>query len=360
MKEGPVLDSVDPYFGFNNQSEQRVSILSLDSFTPAFVDPNRTKEETSRRFMTFFLENENQYSTSMVLRKAYNTLNECYALKSPLFYEDGIEAMEYKTPPEALQRYDEVQKRLTLEEYRSSLAVSHLKGFPRVFGLGHAKDKPVIVREYVKGITLAAATDLLPHVDIGTFTGIEPITVAAIAKAVLKTLLNAQSLEGTFVHRDLSPRNIIIRTDRASLQQQVDSCCFDICLVDLGSASYIEANSPFTTAQYGIWRFGTIEYAPPEMLTRDVEGIEELRRSETIDTYALCSIMHLLLTLKTPYQLASRINESPYLVKMKEEPQIKPGAPVGKLLKLADLGIKPYQEERFSVRGLHEELSRLV
>lgn len=93
------MDSVDPYFGFNNQSEQRVSILSLDSFTPAFVDPNRTKEETSRRFMTFFLENENQYSTSMVLRKAYNTLDEWYALKSPLFYEDGIEAMEYKNPP---------------------------------------------------------------------------------------------------------------------------------------------------------------------------------------------------------------------------------------------------------------------
>lgn len=240
------------------------------------------------------------------------------------------------------------------------MAVSHLKGFPRVFGLGHAKGKPVIVREYVKGITLAAATDLLPHVDIGTFTGIEPITVAAIAKAVLKTLLNAQSLEGTFVHRDLSPRNIIIRTDRASLQQQVDSCCFDICLVDLGSASYIEANSPFTTAQYGIWRFGTIEYAPPEMLTRDVEGIEKLRHSETIDTYALCSIMHLLLTLETPYQLASRINKSPYLVKTKEEPQIKPDVPVGKLLKLADMGIKPYQEERFSVRGLHKELSRLV
>lgn len=93
------MDSVDPSFGFNNQSGQRVSILSLDSFTPAFVDPNRTKEETNRRFMTFFLENENQYSTGMVLRKAYNTLNECFALKSPLFYEEGIEAIEYKKTP---------------------------------------------------------------------------------------------------------------------------------------------------------------------------------------------------------------------------------------------------------------------
>ena len=53
----------------------------------------------------------------MVLRKAYNTLNECVALKSPLFYEDGIKEMEYKeTSQEALQRYEEVQTLLTLEE----------------------------------------------------------------------------------------------------------------------------------------------------------------------------------------------------------------------------------------------------
>ncbi len=107
------MDTVDPYFGFiNNQSEQQVSILSLDSFTPAFVDPNHTKEETSRRFMAFFLENENQYSASKVLRKAYNTLNECYALKSPLFYEDAFGAMKHKkTSQEALQKYEEVQKK---------------------------------------------------------------------------------------------------------------------------------------------------------------------------------------------------------------------------------------------------------
>ena len=181
------MDSVDPCFGFNNQLEQRVSILSLDSFTPAFVDPNCTKEETSRRFLTFFLENKAPYSNSMVMRKAYNTLNECVALKSPLFHEDGIKEIKYKeTSHEALQRYEEVQTLLTMEEFRSSLAVSHLKGFPRIFGLGNAKGKPIIVREYVEGVTLAATIDLLPHVDLGACIGIEPITVAAIAKAVLK------------------------------------------------------------------------------------------------------------------------------------------------------------------------------
>ena len=198
------MDSVDPCFGFNNQLEQRVSILSLDSFTPAFVDPNCTKEETSRRFLTFFLENKAPYSNSMVMRKAYNTLNECVALKSPLFHEDGIKEIKYKeTSQEALQRYEEVQTLLTMEEFRSSLAVSHLKGFPRIFGLGNAKGKPIIVREYVEGVTLAATIDLLPHVDLDACIGIEPITVAAIAKAVLKILLNAKSLKGAFVHRDL-------------------------------------------------------------------------------------------------------------------------------------------------------------
>lgn len=134
MKERTVLDSVDPYFGLNNQSEQRVSILSLDSFTPAFVDPNRTKEETSRRFMTFFLENENQYSTRTVLRKAYNTLNECYALKSPLFYEDGIEAMEYKNPPRSAAKIRRGSKKAYSGRISQFFGGFTLKGIsPRVW-----------------------------------------------------------------------------------------------------------------------------------------------------------------------------------------------------------------------------------
>lgn len=146
------MDSVNPCSGFNNQLEQRVSILSLDSFTPAFVDPNCTKEETSRRFLTFFLENKAPYSNSMVMRKAYNTLNECVALKSPLFHEDGIKEIKYKeTSQEALQRYEEVQTLLTMEEFRSSLAVSHLKGFPRIFGQGTPRASQLSSESMLKG-----------------------------------------------------------------------------------------------------------------------------------------------------------------------------------------------------------------
>ena len=345
----------------NYPSNRQTTVLSLDSFTPAFIDPGHAKEDTERRFMTFFLNEESQSPNSTVFRKARNTANECCALKSPLFYKDGLEGCLTRTPlEETTHLLRETQRLLTLEEYRNSLAVSHLKGFPRVFGVGKAQDEPIIIREYVEGPTLGASIEMLPRATTGPCAGIEPATVAAIAKAILEALLNAQVLDGDFVHRDLSPRNIIIRTDKRPLQKQIDSRQFDICLVDLGSSSYVEGNDPFATARYGIWRFGTIEYAPPEMLTRDVEGVDEMRHSETIDTYALCSIMHLLLTLRTPYRLAARINDSPYLVKTKEQPLTSSDPSACELLKLADRGITPKQEDRFTVCELYDELGKFA
>ena len=342
-------------------SSQRAIVLSLDSFTPAFINPSYVKDEINRRFMTFFLDDDSRSSNSMIFRKARNTANECCALKSPLFYKGTPEERLLKTSPEETALLlRETRRLLTLEEYRNSLAVSHLKGFPRVFGLGHAQNEPIIIREYIEGPTLGASIEALPHTDVEPCIGIETATVASVAKSILRALLNAQSLDGSFVHRDLSPRNIVFRTDKKSLQEQIDSNQYDVCLVDLGSSSYVEANDPFATAKYGVRRFGTIEYAPPEMLTRDVEGVDEMRHSETIDTYALCSIMHLLLTLKTPYRLAARINDSPYLVKTKEQPLTSSDPSTCELLKLADRGITPKQEDRFTVSELYDELGKFA
>ena len=343
------------------QPSQQTTVLSLDSFTPAFINTSYTNDEINRRFMTFFLDDDSRSSNSMIFRKARNTANECCALKSPLFYKGSPEERLLKTSPEETALLlRETQKLLTLEEYRSSLAVSHLKGFPRVFGLGRAQGEPIIVREYIKGPTLGASIEALPRTDVEPCAGIKSATVASIAKSILRALLNARSLDGSFVHRDLSPRNIVFRTDKRPFQEQIDSNQYDVCLVDLGSSSYVEANDPFTTAQYGIWRFGTIEYAAPEMLTRDIEGIDEMRHSETIDTYALCSIMHLLLTLKTPYKLAARINDSPYLVKTKEQPLTGSDPSACELLKLANRGIAPKQEDRFTVSELYAELGKFA
>ncbi|MFR7671187.1 MAG: hypothetical protein ACLU0O_11445 [Collinsella sp.] len=81
-------------------------------------------------------------------------------------------------------------------------------------------------------------------------------TVAAIGKRLGEILLGAQKLDAPFAHRDISLRNIIIRTTRRSLAQQIAHCSFDLCLVDLGSSS-IKRSDPSFTMSTGIWRNGT-------------------------------------------------------------------------------------------------------
>ena len=349
----------------NIKKHDHVDILSLDNFTPAFNEHEVAQEEVQRRFSTFLVPSEQGHKTSIsnqAFRCAYNTSGEQCALKSPLFVKGtSLPPKPDSSANNGLQEYDEVQQALLLEEYRNSLALSHVKGFPRVYGLGSLNDEPIMVREYVAGITLAEAMDHLPRNNKNT--GLAPAVVAALGKCTLHTLIGAHCLKGTFVHRDLSPRNIIIRTSKHSLKQQAETLQFDICLVDLGSASYRDIDLPCTTEKYGIWRFGTAEYAPPEMLTRDVEGIEAKRYSETIDTYALCSILYLMLTFTTPYVLMQRINESPYLIKKNELPREFNWSERGEdssaseaLLKLVAEGITPKQADRYCLRQMYKAL----
>lgn len=323
-------------------------IITLERFTPAFVDPSLSTEDLRRKFGTFLLTGTEKNCS---LRKGLNAESKKCALKSPLFADD-------RNINEGLaKRYlEEAQRIMLLEEYRSALAVSNVKGFPRVYGIGSSGGFPVIVLEYINGTSLTEALDKLPLNDKGT--GVSPSVAASIIQTATKILLNAQCLDGTFVHRDLSPRNILIKTDEHPLYEQVDQEVFDLRLVDMGSATYRIGTAPSSTIKHGIWRFGTAEYAAPEMLTRDIEGIEAKRYSETIDTYALCSILYLLLTGEPPFSLFKRVNSSPYLVKTKEEPKklaVAPGCDA--LLQLAIDGITAQQERRHSLRSLYQALS---
>ena len=72
--------------------------------------------------------------------------------------------------------------------------------------------------------------------------------------------------------------------------------------------------------QADVWRNATPDYAPPEMLTRDVPGIDALRHSSAIDVYALCSVLYELYAGKTPYRLAESLSASPYLAKRDRRP----------------------------------------
>lgn len=81
---------------------------------------------------------------------------------------------------------------------------------------------------------------------------------------------------------------------------------FDLCLIDLGSAETLETDtSTSLTSAVGVLRGATADYAPPEMLTRDLPHLARLRRSPKIDVYAAGSILYELMSGRLPFDLAS-------------------------------------------------------
>ena len=172
-------------------------------------------------------------------------------------------------------------------------------------------------------------------------------TVAAIGKRLGEILLGAQKLDAPFAHRDISLHNIIIRTTRRPLAQQIAHCSFDICLVDLGSSS-IKRSDPSFTMSTGIWRNGTPEFAPPEMLSNDIPELAPLRTSPSIDTYELCSVLYTLYAGHTPYRLNEHMDHSPYLYKIEHEPEPLEARVPGdqKLVDIIMSGIRNEQSQR--------------
>lgn len=324
-------------------------IVELDTFDTAFAVRPGEEREVRRRFMTLLVSPEpapQRGAVSTVVR-VENTECVPFALKT-LRLDVGDDEL-----PRALA----AQSRQLYEEYVNQLAVSHLRGFPRLYGYGTRRGVPVILMEWVDGLTLRAAHAALEGPD-----GRVPArTVAALGRSVLRVLLSAESLDETFVHRDLSPRNIMLRTDSRPLEEQLRRGDFDVCLVDLGSATLAHGDTSLTMTA-GIWRNGTPDYAPPEMLTRDVAGVMELRGSSTIDVYALASVLYELYAGRTPFELAERLDASPYRIKMDEdfEPLVARDEKDGPLVRAITAGLSREQDGRPSARELHDALSAVL
>lgn len=329
--------------------------------------------EVRRRFETLLVPaNQEGGLSEGVVTRAQNTSGEVFALKvlrSPSLSHDRGDT----TPDtEALRLVESSRELAFAEEYRSMLAVSFLRGFPRVYGFGlaagsrdgHDEERPAIIMEWVEGLTLRETTTLLPariYADESARPrrSILPETVAALGTAILDILLSAGELDCSFLHRDLSPRNIIVRTSSMSIAEQIASSSFDLRIVDLGSSSVLRDGEQGTTLTHDIWRFGTVEYAAPEMLTRDVPEVSRLRHSETVDTYAICSILYEMVCDQTPFGLARRPDASPYLTKMRECPEV-PTWLDGNARGLAELlvrGLNADQKRRYTTTSLREALA---
>lgn len=293
-------------------------LIRLDTFdTAVAVDPS-AEDDAKRRFMTLILQTAHRSDGNIghVLR-ATNTNGEIFAVK--LLKDNAI--LSGQAPDRSAEQSAAhlANTAALFEEYRHLCTVSHLRGFPRVYGYGSCEDDPLILMEWVEGVSLKQALPLLPH---DTSGGLTTQMVAAVGNAVLRALLMTQGLVNPVVHRDLSPANIMFRTTSRTLEQQIADCSFDPCLIDMGSATMALSDDTITR-RADIWRFATPAYAAPEMLTQDIEGIAALRRSPAIDVYALSSILYQLYSGRKPFDVESTgaaATGSFYLIKTKTKP----------------------------------------
>lgn len=293
-------------------------LIRLDTFDTAVAVNPSAEDDAKRRFMTLILQTpyRSNGNIGQVLR-ATNTSGEVFAVK--LLKDNAI--LSDQTPNRSAEQAAAhlANTAALFEEYRHLCTVSHLRGFPRVYGYGSCEDDPLILMEWVEGASLKQALPLLPHDASG---GLTTQMVAAVGNAVLRALLMTQGLVNPVVHRDLSPANIMFRTTSRTLEQQIADCSFDPCLIDMGSATMALGDDTITR-RADIWRFATPAYAAPEMLTQDIEGIAALRRSPAIDVYALSSILYQLYSGRKPFDVESTgaaATSSFYLIKTKTKP----------------------------------------
>lgn len=303
----------------NTHDGEELDIIELERFDTAFAVSKSLDTETKRRFMTLFVSTGETrlYGSSGTVSKAYNAKGELFALKR--LRSDIAPAEEQSNG-----LFTQTQMKAFYEEYRTQLQLSHMKGFPKLYGYGEANGEPLILMEWVEGTTLANAKRELPA---GLAPGSVDLRCVAQLGRDLFTILEALDLMAERpVHRDISPSNIMLRTSSRSVAQQVADGTFDLCLIDFGSATVVSAANPNFTMVTNVWRNGTPEYAPPEMLTLDAPGVTELRQSPSIDVYASSSILYELASGSTPFKIAEHPETSPYRRKMDYDPTPLPGS----------------------------------
>lgn len=334
-----------------------MQIVEFDSFDTAFpIEPGK-EDEAKRLFMTLFVTEEKpaQIGGTSYVCRAQSVMGKSYALKR-LLPSNALPASARLSNKDR-DRITQSHEAAFFEEYRNQVLVSHLRGFPKLYGYGSIDGKPAILMEWIEGASLDEAAQLVQADD----RRLDADVVAALGIGVLKVLDTLTSLDSTLVHRDISPANIMVRTSTSSLDEQIECGIFDICLVDFGSAATDAGQEASFTMTSQVWRHGTPEYAPPEMLTQDLPHIEEMRKSQSIDVFALCSVLYELYCGHTPWRVAEHPEKSPFRIKTEAPPEpLVARRPEDAILTDAIMaGLALSQADRPSVQSLLQTLNDL-
>lgn len=299
-------------------SAPRSRLVRVSGFEPAYLPEDPAAEAELRRRYSVLFANESTRRRGGLgsVCLVTNAYGEKLALKE-LLPQGASDAGRTAVVPEA---------RLAAfrAEYDAQRSLAGLPCVPAPCGWGMVEGLPVILMEWVEGVTLDRARAELAVDDEGR---VSPPVAAALGRDLFSALADLAQAPVPVVHRDVSPSNVMVRTDRRSLARQAEDGAFDLCLIDFGSAvapvREADAGASSLTRSGALLRWATPDYAPPEMLTDDVPGVAELRGSSAIDVYAAASVVFDLACGRPPFGRMDDplgLGASPYRTKMDAAP----------------------------------------
>lgn len=262
-----------------------VRVVHLDAFEPAAAVAARDRDAFDRRFATLFDDGSCVRRGGLgEVRRVSNIWGETFALKVLI----GSDPSGSETRLRAFRR-----------EYRIQSAVSGLRGFPKVHGIGLVDGAEAILMEWVEGVTLAKAARMLAVDDEDR---ISPLNAARIGRDLFDLLARLSLVEDGVVHGDISCANVMVRTDRMPLGEQADEGIYDLCLIDFGSAWFAGAAAGDGDGSASVGS-ATAEYAPPELLDAGCASDGASRPGVASDAFAAAGVVFRLASGRYPFDL---------------------------------------------------------
>ena len=255
-------------------SNNSLRLVRIEEFESPLSLSASDFEEYARRFVTLFIdENRSFVGGNGKVIYAENSCGEALALKFCLSSQSE----------QSLRHEYEIQRSLY-----------GIKGIPKVYGWGMLEGNAVIIMEWIEGVTLSHACQSLA---VDEDKRLSPLTAARLGRDLFDLLSRMDVLEGEFVHRDISPMNILVRTSRLSVIEQAEEGVFDLYLIDFGSAAHYGNGScrnekaPCETVS---------AYAAPELLDT-TNTFSKAKTSPLVDVYAASSVLYEMVCGHVPY-----------------------------------------------------------
>ena len=334
---------------------QQPLIVRLDNVELAEEKSGRARSDALRRVRTLLLidPSKTRHGGGGRAIEVFTCSGERLCLKCML----PLGRVRTRVSGDRVRQLVEGREAAFQSEYLCHRVVSGIRGFPRLLCRGSYAGGPVMLMEWVEGVSLYDVRNLWPS---RARSGFPMGTCASLGASIASSLQLARKRDAAFVHRDISSKNVILRTRNSSVSSQLSTSKFDICLIDFGSSVCSSVREEEGAGRPRVWRSATPEYAPPEMLTHEIPRLREARLLESVDAYELCSLLYELYCGRLPYEFAGRNVSEVFRLKANYLPKrLVPQEPADEAFcETVMAGLRPKPFERPSLEELSQELER--